>query len=202
MRSPGDRTDERAAGLDGAAVVSFIAGRTRPMGGDDLRLSRRFSHPMIGVLAATLPWMELSRPVERSVAEGVLAYLADAVKDDHQVADFADSLGRMFQQLLEETPSWSRYWWIDDALPQQVIRVDDSTVELVGMFVPGDDQGHQWIQPFRATLRIDSPTARVVAYHVDLGDKDVAMEDVAWGAKRPKHWPDVTRWAYTFEGPG
>lgn len=157
---------------------------------------------MIGVLRRRYPsWMVLSRPVERSIVEGVSAYLADAVEDGQGVATFAEALGRMLQQLLEETPSWSRYWGIDDALPQQVTRVDESTVEIAGVFIPGDDAGHQWIQPFRATLRVDPSRARVVAYHVYLGDKDVAMDAVDWGAKPLRQWPDVTRWAHEFEGP-
>lgn len=144
--------------------------------------------------------MALSRPVERSIAEWVSAVLADEAESGHRDQTFPDSLGRMFQQLLVEAPSWSRYWWIDDAIPEQVMRVDDATVEIAGSFVPGDER-HQWIQPFRASLRIDSSGARVVAYQVFLGDEDVAMDAVPWGANRPKHWPNVKRWAYVFTGP-
>jgi hypothetical protein len=109
---------------------------------------------------------------------------------------FADALGRMFRELLADMPSWSPYWWIDDALPERVIRVDDITVELAGIFVPGDDRGNQWVQPFRATLSIDASGCRVAAYHISLADEVVAIDAVSWGAKRPKHWPTVTRWAY------
>jgi hypothetical protein len=144
--------------------------------------------------------MALSGSVERSIAEGVSAVLDNAADDSHRAEAFSDALGRMFEQLLAGAPSWSPYWWIDGALPELVTRLDDSTVEIAGTFVPSDER-HQWIQPFRTTLSVDASRSRVVDYKVFLGDEDVAIDAVPWGGKRPKHWPDVTRWAYVFAGP-
>jgi hypothetical protein len=145
--------------------------------------------------------MTLTRKVERSVADGVSAILAGDGEDAHRDGMFADALGRMFQELVADMPSWSRYWWIDDALPELVMQVDDRTVELAGIFIPGDDRSHQWIQPFQARLSIDPSAGRIVDYHVSLADDEVAIDAVSWGAKRPKHWPNVRRWAYAFDGP-
>ena len=145
--------------------------------------------------------MALTRKVERLVADGVSAILAGDSEDAHRDGIFTDPLGRMFHELVADVPSWSRYWWIDDALPELVTKVDDRTVELAGIFIPGDDRGEQWVQPFEATLSIDSSTRRIIAYRISLADDEVAIDAVSWGAKRPKHWPDVRRWAYTFEWP-
>jgi hypothetical protein len=138
-------------------------------------------------------------PEERSIAEWVSAVLADGA-DDSRNGEVSDALGRMFERLLAGEASWSSYWWIDGALPERVTRVDESTVETTGFFVPSDER-HQWIQPFRATLSVDSSGLRVLDYEVSLGDEDVAINAVPWGGKRPKHWPDVDRWAFAFAGP-
>jgi hypothetical protein len=136
-------------------------------------------------------------PVEDAIAKAVSLLLAQAPEDPS--ATFTDALGRMFEQLLANEPAWSRYWWVDDAHPERVTQVDDSTVEVAGTFVPSDER-HQWIQPFRATLRLDRARTRLVAYRVSLCEEGIPMSAVPWGSKRPKHWPDVERWAFVFEG--
>src|SRR5690242_16853955 len=100
--------------------------------------------------------MPLTPNVERSVADGVSAILAGDGETAHRDGIFTDALGRMFHELVADAPSWSRYWWIDDALPDLVVRVNERTVELAGVFIPGDDRGNQWVQPFEASLSIDS----------------------------------------------
>jgi len=145
--------------------------------------------------------MALTRRVERAVAEGVSAILSGDGEDAHRDGWFTDALGRMFQELVAGMPSWSRYWWIDDALPEFVIQVNDRTVELTGIFIPGDDRGNQWIQPFHASLRVDPSARRIIAFHVSLADDEVPIDTVSWGGKRPKDWPNVRRWAYTMDGP-
>ena len=89
--------------------------------------------------------MALTRMVERSVAKGVSAILVGDGDDAHRDVWFTDALSRMFQELVTDMPSWSRYWWIDDALPEFLTQLNDRTVELTGIFIPGDDRGNQWI---------------------------------------------------------
>jgi hypothetical protein len=113
----------------------------------------------------------------------------------------AAALGRFFEELLANEDGWSQYWWIDEAQPEQTNRVDESTVEMAGISSPGDER-RQWIQPFKALLRLDGSRSRLAAYRVWLGDAAVAIDPVAYGAKHPSEWPNVTEWSFHFEGGG
>jgi hypothetical protein len=137
-------------------------------------------------------------PGEHAIAEGVSRLLARTLEDPFADAAFGDALGRMFEQLLATEPTWSRYWWIDDAHPERVTQLDDSTIELAGIFVPSDER-HQWIQPFRATLRVDHARTHLDAYRISLCEEGMPMNAVPWGSNRPKHWPDVDRWTFVFD---
>jgi hypothetical protein len=134
---------------------------------------------------------------EHFVVDGVRALL-DGADLEALPSITPEALGRFFQQLLVEERGWSRSWWIDDAHPERVERIDDRTLELTGVFVPGDRR-HQWIQPFRARFRLDPGRAALVSYRIRLGEASVAMDAVPFGAKRPRHWPDVTDWTFAFE---
>lgn len=108
-------------------------------------------------------------------------------------------LGAFFLGLLSGTEGWSPYHWIDDALPEWAERVDSDTVRIGGTFIPADDRGHQWVQPFRATFRRDPSRTRLLSYEVRLCDAAVGMDAVPYGSKRPRSWPDPADWLYSFD---
>jgi hypothetical protein len=136
--------------------------------------------------------------IERSIVEGVSGVLRSSIEDLREIPMFPAALARFFEQLLAGDDRWSRYWWIDDAVPERTDRFDDLTVEIEGIFEPGDER-HQWIQPFWALLRLDSPHTRLAGYRVCLADVTVPIDAVPYGAKRPREWPSVAAWAFTFE---
>jgi hypothetical protein len=138
--------------------------------------------------------------VDRHVAIAVARYL-DGVSYDAEAAHQAIAvelggwLGRLIlQHLLGET-SWSRWWSIDDAHPDQMDPVGPLTVEASGVayLLPSGEQ------PFAATLTLDASRTRLASYLIRFGDAAVGLSANAEDERLRRHWPEVRNWLFEFD---
>jgi len=136
--------------------------------------------------------------VEHLIAHGLSSFLDGSVPDGEPIPMLAAALAALFERLLADQEGWSRYWWIDDANPESMERRARLKVEMAGTLTLGDER-RQSIQPFLAIFRLDGSRTRLDAYRVRLGDAAGAMDAIPYGARRPKHWPEVDGWAFTFD---
>jgi hypothetical protein len=106
-------------------------------------------------------------------------------------------LARLYDRLLADEDGWSRFAWIDDAMPSSVQHLADGVSAISGLATVVD--GDRWsLVPFHATLRVDSAGHFVDAYRLCIGDPTRNVRSVQLGSKPPPDWPELDNWAYTF----
>lgn len=143
--------------------------------------------------------MTWSAKVDACVAEAVRALLdgadLEAVRRDRNLGlDYG--LDHLIGDPLYESPEWDYQWYISDSQPYSCDRVDDLTVEFIGMTNVsslGSRGGQiQWSQPFLAEIRLAPDREQIAEIHLKFGDAKLGL-----GApeRYPRYWPDVTDWA-------
>jgi hypothetical protein len=136
-------------------------------------------------------------PIESALISWVRKLLDQPDDATERGLSLSAALGSLLERHLAADTQWSRYAWIDDAEPSSIVKVGPSSVAMTGLATIVD--GKRWsLQPFEAVLRIDDNATSLEAYRLSLGDPSVELHAIPYGAKPPKHWPELSAWRFTF----
>lgn len=134
--------------------------------------------------------------LEATIAALVFKLRANSKHPPDELVSLSAPLARLYERLLAEEDGWSRFAWIDDAMPSSLKHLIDG-VSLSGLATVVD--GDRWsLVPFHATLRVDSAGHFVDAYQLSIGDPTRNVRSVQLGSKPPPEGPGLDHGAYTF----
>lgn len=108
------------------------------------------------------------------------------------------AVAALIELLLDGDNRWPPGWWVDDIDMCAIERDDPVSVDLSGLAITGDDRRHQWIEPVRMRVALASSGVELAGYEVFVGDAATGLGTVPVGERRPKAWPDVGAWLFTF----
>jgi hypothetical protein len=92
-------------------------------------------------------------------------------REAHELRSACSGLARFLGQLLAGHGKWSRYHWVDSALPSLAAVVSDEELSVLGSMIWGEKgRRKQWVEPFFASLRVSKSGEELLGYHIMCGD--------------------------------
>jgi hypothetical protein len=125
----------------------------------------------------------------------------DLVQRTDLERELCSAIAAMIGVLLDGDDRWPPGYWVDDIDMCAIERDGPASVTFVGVAVTGDDLRHQWIEPVSAAVALTTPGSELASYQVLVGDAALGLSTVPYGERRPKVWPDVPGWIFTFRRP-